>query len=59
MFSNCGDLKKVLYLKIVITDTGYGIPPEQQAKIFTKMFRADNAREKVAEGTDYQIIAEN
>jgi len=34
-----------------ITDTGYGIPKSQQGKIFTKLFRADNVREKDTEGT--------
>jgi signal transduction histidine kinase len=36
---------------IAISDTGYGIPSAQQDKIFTKMFRADNARLRVADGT--------
>lgn len=36
---------------IKVTDTGYGIPAAQQSKIFTKLFRADNAREREAEGT--------
>ena len=36
---------------ITVKDTGYGIRKEQQNKIFTKMFRADNVREKDAEGT--------
>src|SRR3989338_2985660 len=35
---------------IVIADTGYGIPKNEQSKIFTKFFRADNAREKQADG---------
>lgn len=35
---------------ISIADTGIGIPKSQQARIFTKMFRADNAREKEANG---------
>jgi len=38
-------------LVIKISDTGYGIPKNQQDKIFTKLFRADNAREKSTEGT--------
>lgn len=36
---------------ISIADTGLGIPKEQQDKIFTKLFRADNVREKDTEGT--------
>jgi PAS domain S-box-containing protein len=34
-----------------ISDTGYGIPKIEQNKIFTKLFRADNVREKDTEGT--------
>ncbi|HCM68554.1 MAG: hypothetical protein A2898_03435 [Candidatus Kerfeldbacteria bacterium RIFCSPLOWO2_01_FULL_48_11] len=34
-----------------ISDTGYGIPAQQQNKIFTKLFRADNIRGKDANGT--------
>ncbi len=36
---------------IKISDTGYGIPQTQQNKIFTKLFRADNVKEKDTEGT--------
>ena len=36
---------------ISVTDTGYGIPANVQSKIFTKMFRADNARVKDPDGT--------
>lgn len=36
---------------ICVTDDGYGIPKNQQSKIFTKMFRADNARSLEPEGT--------
>lgn len=32
------------HVKICVTDTGCGIPKSQQAKIFEKLFRADNAR---------------
>lgn len=39
------------YFVVVISDTGYGIPRDQQDKVFTKFFRADNAREKHADGT--------
>lgn len=41
--------KQTLLIKIV--DTGYGIPKNQQDKIFTKLFRADNAREMDTDGT--------
>jgi len=41
--------KDTLLLKVA--DTGYGIPKSQQGKIFTKLFRADNVREKDTEGT--------
>ncbi len=34
-----------------VTDTGYGIPKDQQDKIFTKLFRADNVVGKDTEGT--------
>lgn len=36
---------------ICVTDDGYGIPKNQQTKIFTKLFRADNARSIEPEGT--------
>ena len=36
---------------IKISDTGYGIPKDQQGNIFKKLFRADNVREKDTEGT--------
>ena len=38
-------------LSIVVEDTGYGIPKNQQDKIFTKFFRADNVRDKDTDGT--------
>lgn len=39
------------YVFISVTDTGYGIPKEQQPKIFEKLFRADNVRKLDVEGT--------
>ncbi len=36
---------------ILVEDTGYGIPAEAKKHIFEKMFRADNVREKVQDGT--------
>lgn len=36
---------------VVVEDTGFGIPKDDQARIFMKMFRADNVREKDPDGT--------
>jgi PAS domain S-box-containing protein len=36
---------------VSVTDSGYGIPENVQSKIFTKLFRADNARTKDPDGT--------
>lgn len=36
---------------IEIADTGYGIPKDEQAKIFTKLFRADNIKDKNTTGS--------
>jgi len=36
---------------MTITDAGIGIPPAEQGKLFTKFFRASNAREVDAQGT--------
>jgi len=37
---------------IIISDTGLGIPKEEQDKVFTKLFRADNVRNiKNSQGT--------
>ena len=41
--------KKNIFIKI--SDTGYGIPKDQQSQIFTKLFRADNVRDKDTNGT--------
>jgi signal transduction histidine kinase len=38
-------------IQIKLRDTGYGIPKKQHSKIFTKLFRADNVREKDTDGT--------
>lgn len=38
-------------LLIRVGDTGYGIPSADQTKIFTKLFRAENVRDKEADGT--------
>ena len=36
---------------VIVSDTGYGIPLKAQSKVFTKFFRADNARQKHTDGT--------
>ncbi|MCX6779177.1 MAG: ATP-binding protein, partial [Candidatus Magasanikbacteria bacterium] len=38
-------------LLITVADSGYGIPLNQQEKIFSKLFRADNAKIKDPDGT--------
>jgi signal transduction histidine kinase len=38
-------------LVISISDSGIGIPSDQKEKMFTKLFRADNARQSETEGT--------
>ena len=38
-------------IQIKISDTGYGIPKKQHDKIFSKLFRADNVRNKDTDGT--------
>lgn len=43
--------KQANNIAIEVTDNGYGIPQYQQGQVFTKLFRADNIKEKDAEGT--------
>lgn len=43
--------KRKTDILISIQDTGCGIPKEQQPMIFTKLFRADNARKYDTKGT--------
>lgn len=38
-------------INIIVKDTGMGVPKDQQDRIFSKMFRASNAVEKISEGT--------
>ncbi|MFZ2201832.1 MAG: PAS domain-containing sensor histidine kinase, partial [Microgenomates group bacterium] len=38
-------------IMIKVGDSGYGIPENQKDKVFTKLFRADNVKEKDTEGT--------
>ena len=42
---------KVDSYAISVKDSGIGIPEHQQSAIFTKLFRADNARERDQDGT--------
>lgn len=39
------------YVRIRVADTGMGIPKAEQANIFHKMYRANNAKQHEAEGT--------
>ncbi len=39
------------HILIKVSDDGYGIPEHQKEKIFTKLFRADNVKERDTEGT--------
>ena len=36
---------------ITVKDSGYGIPKQEQVKIFTKLYRANNVKDKDVEGT--------
>lgn len=42
---------RLKHLIIEVSDTGLGIPKNQQSKIFTKLFRADNVTSKETDGT--------
>ena len=46
-----GKIIKENSLLVSVSDSGCGIPLNQQDKIFTKFFRSDNARSKHADGT--------
>ena len=42
-----------------VKDSGYGIPADQQRLVFTKLFRADNVREKDTTGTGLGLYIVN
>jgi PAS domain S-box-containing protein len=39
------------FIRVCVEDNGYGIPKDQQGKIFEKLYRADNAKLMDADGT--------
>jgi two-component system sensor histidine kinase VicK len=43
--------KKGTLIELSVSDTGFGIPVLQQEKIFTKLFRADNANKSDTGGS--------
>lgn len=47
--------KQSKYLLISIADSGYGIPASQRNKIFTKLFRANNAKQAIGEGSGLDL----
>lgn len=43
-------LKEKPYVQVSVTDTGIGIPEDKMSAVFTKFFRAENAKKAVTEG---------
>jgi signal transduction histidine kinase len=39
------------YAALEVSDTGIGIPEDEQGELFTKFFRSSNAQEKAIQGT--------
>lgn len=53
-------LKQENSIEVSVKDTGIGIPKDQQVRIFSKFFRAENAMKKDTEGTGLGLfIAKN
>ncbi len=46
-----GGVRSDTHASITVTDTGIGIPAKDSARVFTKFYRADNARKIRASGT--------
>ncbi|HSW77356.1 MAG TPA: ATP-binding protein [Candidatus Chromulinivoraceae bacterium] len=46
-------------VSISITDTGYGIPKDQQKKVFAKLFRATNIKTRDTDGTGLGLHVAN
>jgi len=46
-----GKLLEKDYFVVMISDNGCGIPKDDQHKVFTRFFRADNAKKIRADGT--------
>lgn len=43
--------KHARYIELTVSDTGIGVPKEEQARLFNKFFRATNARKQRPDGT--------
>lgn len=53
-------LKNRPFIKVIVKDTGIGIPHDQINNLFNKFFRADNAKKFITEGTGLGLyIAKN
>ncbi len=50
-----GDPEDRLYPVFQVTDTGIGVPPDKQSKLFSKFYRADNAQRTRSDGTGLGI----
>ncbi len=52
----CDSTKEVSKLHFKVSDTGYGIKPEDYDKLFTKFNRLDDATDKEIEGTGLGLV---
>lgn len=51
VFISLDELKNEPYIRIIVKDTGIGIPIQEKDKLFTKFFRADNAIKTAPNGS--------